>query len=557
MRMKSLSLLPLVAAAAALTVSPRHARASEPGFALDRFSAAEAGSSWLQADSLTFGDAKLRRVAPEKILETLVLRLGVNYARDPLAVQADGNVIITRVVGDQATANLGASLTPFAGLRVSVAVPVQVYASGVQSVDQYYAYAPPSSSVAPGDLRIGAHYKFIDSDALRVAVGARGFLPTGDADAYAGGRGLRVEPQALLAGNLGSFAWAASVGALWRHLDSKSFGGVAMGHEVNGTFAAGYSALEGKLVIGPELRVALPVSTDVMNTRAGTLMPMVGAHYKFVDGWRAHLGGGVGIGDGLGTPLWNAVAAVEWVPFAHRDVEVVVAVTPPAHPDTDGDGIEDGADACASVAGVASDDATKNGCPVPPPAAPVDTDGDGIPDASDACADVAGVASDDVTKNGCPVPSPAASVDTDGDGIFDASDACPKEAGPVSADAAFTGCPAVVITDVKFKVSTSVFLDESLPSLEALRTGLARLPATYRFRVEGHSDTSGDAKENLVLSGQRAAAVVRYLVGKGFAAKRFDSEGLGSTKPRVENDTKENRALNRRVEVHILDGLEH
>ena len=91
----------------------------------------------------------------------------------------------------------------------------------------------------------------------------------------------------------------------------------------------------------------------------------------------------------------------------------------------------------------------------------------------------------------------------------------------------------------------------------ALRTGLARLPATYRFRVEGHSDTSGDAKENLVLSGQRAAAVVRYLVGKGFAAKRFDSEGLGSTRPRVENDTKENRALNRRVEVHILDGLEH
>ena len=80
MRMKSLSLLPLVAAAAALTVSPRHARASEPGFALDRFSAAEAGSSWLQADSLTFGDAKLRRVAPEKILETLVLRLGVTRA---------------------------------------------------------------------------------------------------------------------------------------------------------------------------------------------------------------------------------------------------------------------------------------------------------------------------------------------------------------------------------------------------------------------------------------------------------------------------------------------
>ena len=108
--------------------------------------------------------------------------------------------------------------------------------------------------------------------------------------------------------------------------------------------------------------------------------------------------------------------------------------------------------------------------------------------------------------------------------------------------------------------------EETAACLQFLNDQTALLVDPSRLTPAAVGDTGGlppakepsvRAKENLVLSGQRAAAVVRYLVGKGFTAKRFDSEGLGSTKPRVENDTKENRALNRRVEVHILDGLEH
>jgi hypothetical protein len=61
-------------------------------------------------------------------------------------------------------------------------------------------------------------------------------------------------------------------------------------------------------------------------------------------------------------------------------------------PDTDGDGIQDSADACPDVFGLA----TLNGCP--------DTDGDGVADVNDACPDVFGLAS----LKGCP--------DTDKDG---------------------------------------------------------------------------------------------------------------------------------------------
>jgi hypothetical protein len=49
-------------------------------------------------------------------------------------------------------------------------------------------------------------------------------------------------------------------------------------------------------------------------------------------------------------------------------------------PDTDGDGIIDGNDACPDVFGLAA----LNGCP--------DTDGDGIADKDDACPDVFGIA---------------------------------------------------------------------------------------------------------------------------------------------------------------------
>jgi hypothetical protein len=49
-------------------------------------------------------------------------------------------------------------------------------------------------------------------------------------------------------------------------------------------------------------------------------------------------------------------------------------------PDTDGDGIQDSADACPDVFGLAA----LNGCP--------DTDGDGIADKDDACPDVFGLA---------------------------------------------------------------------------------------------------------------------------------------------------------------------
>jgi outer membrane protein OmpA-like peptidoglycan-associated protein len=501
MRTKNKNLLPLMTLAA--SVVAEHANAAEPGFAVDRATPAEAGSAWLQADSLTFGDAKLRDRAPESVRDTLVFRVGGAYGADPLLVVNTANAVVTKVLDAQATSTLGASFT-VAGVRVGVVLPVQIFASGEKSVDAAYAYAPPARSFALGDLRLGAHWKFVDTDAFRAAVGGQVHLPTGDQASYAGEGTMRVEPQALVAGRVGWFAWAAQAGLPLRASGADRFGDITVGHEVRGVVAAGYASENGKWLVGPEMRAGLPIETSLTAGRATVLVPMLGAHYTFTDGWRAHAGGGFGIGDGIGTPYWTATAALEWAPFA-------AAAAP------------------APVPAPAPEPAPAVAAPAPAPAPVVE-----------------------VAAPVVAAPEPLPPPDADGDGITDAEDACPNEAGKASALPAFHGCADVVVTPVKFKVSSDVFQESSMPELEKLRANLARYPLDYRFRVEGHTDTSGDPKENATLSQKRATAVVRWLVAKGFDAKRFDAQGMGSSVPLVENDTPENRAHNRRVEVHVL-----
>ncbi|MEE6262714.1 OmpA family protein [Plantactinospora sonchi] len=89
----------------------------------------------------------------------------------------------------------------------------------------------------------------------------------------------------------------------------------------------------------------------------------------------------------------------------------------------------------------------------------------------------------------------------------------------------------------------------------ASRTTLVRLgrilrdnPST-RIRVEGHTDSSGSAGSNLVLSRVRARAVLTFLVDQGVAADRLTSRGYGETRLKVPDTSPANRAENRRVEL--------
>ena len=56
----------------------------------------------------------------------------------------------------------------------------------------------------------------------------------------------------------------------------------------------------------------------------------------------------------------------------------------------------------------------------------------------------------------------------------------------------------------------------------------------------------------LDLSQKRADEVKRYLTSLGIDKGRLTSQGMGETDPKVENDSAENRALNRRTDFVIV-----
>lgn len=74
-------------------------------------------------------------------------------------------------------------------------------------------------------------------------------------------------------------------------------------------------------------------------------------------------------------------------------------------------------------------------------------------------------------------------------------------------------------------------------------------------RIEGHTDNTGKEPANDLLAEKRAKKCLDYLVSKGIDTKRLNFVGYGSQKPMVPNDTRENRQLNRRVEIYFYKKL--
>jgi chemotaxis protein MotB len=89
------------------------------------------------------------------------------------------------------------------------------------------------------------------------------------------------------------------------------------------------------------------------------------------------------------------------------------------------------------------------------------------------------------------------------------------------------------------------------------RVAAAVAPTQTAIRIEGHTDDvpirTTRYVSNWELSTARASAVVAYLVETGFDPARLSAAGYGEFHPRVANDTPENRARNRRIDVVILD----
>jgi outer membrane protein OmpA-like peptidoglycan-associated protein len=109
-----------------------------------------------------------------------------------------------------------------------------------------------------------------------------------------------------------------------------------------------------------------------------------------------------------------------------------------------------------------------------------------------------------------------------------------------------------ILEKVFFETSKDIIKPESHELLNEVAAVLQANPQVGKVEVAGHTDNQGADASNLDLSQRRAAAVVKYLVGRGVSAERLTPMGYGETKPIATNDTSTGRADNRRVEFNIV-----
>jgi outer membrane protein OmpA-like peptidoglycan-associated protein len=103
-----------------------------------------------------------------------------------------------------------------------------------------------------------------------------------------------------------------------------------------------------------------------------------------------------------------------------------------------------------------------------------------------------------------------------------------------------------------FAKSRSTLLDESIGALEHLVRIMMEDPSV-RIELAGHTDALGSSEAKKKLSVERVERIREYLLQYGIEKKRIQTVGYGGARPNAPNDTEQNRAKNRRVEVRILE----
>ncbi len=108
--------------------------------------------------------------------------------------------------------------------------------------------------------------------------------------------------------------------------------------------------------------------------------------------------------------------------------------------------------------------------------------------------------------------------------------------------------PMLTLDDVLFDFEESTLRPEAMPRIAQAARWLENNPDRAAL-VEGHTDHTGDAGYNGMLSEARAEAVRDALIAAGVPAARIDARGFGEARPVASNRTLEGRQLNRRVEI--------
>lgn len=110
----------------------------------------------------------------------------------------------------------------------------------------------------------------------------------------------------------------------------------------------------------------------------------------------------------------------------------------------------------------------------------------------------------------------------------------------------------ITLGDVLFGTDMATLNSTGMQTVQKLADVLKQNPQR-NVMIEGFTDSTGSAAHNQELSERRANAVRSALQNLGVAPARVATHGYGQTYPVAANDTRENRQLNRRVEIVVSD----
>jgi outer membrane protein OmpA-like peptidoglycan-associated protein len=519
--------------------------------------------------------------------------LVAHYADDPIELKRRGDgSTVTRLVDEQYKLDVGLGVGLFERLEVGLVLPVVVYQTGEPT-----SVLPAPNTVDLADARAQLRLKLLQEQGFGLGAQVTGYLPTSSDAPYQSSDSFGALG-ALIADYRadGAYPWrvAANVGWLLQpavvepmfatddRLDVRLGAEVGVVPDTLAVMLTGFGRWE--------------ALADV--TRSVSAGYLGGARIRWGDtGLTSTLGAGGALAGGYGTPDVRVVASLGYAPSAGAATGVSASSTGArcsdndsdglndgcAAADSDGDGIPDVDDDCPDLPEDIDGFEDEDGCPDP------DNDGDGVMDFDDACpntpgtAETAGCPFDDADGDGidasvdqCPdeaedfdgfedddgCPDP----DNDGDGIPDVDDDCPDVAESFNGVDDDDGCPdegdsAVRLHDDRIEILERVHFDTNRASikrrshsvLEQVAAVLEANPDIRLMRVQGHTDARGAEQSNLELSQQRAVSVKEFLIERGVDARRLSARGYGESHPIADNETKEGRAQNRRVEFHIIE----
>lgn len=468
-------------------------------------------------------------------------RLGLGYARDPVLVVSDSTGQGQALVGDLGELDL---IAGWAGGPVRAAVFVPLVGASSELTE---------GAAGLGDIALDMKGQLLDPAELGfgMAVGGRLTAPTATPpDALPlGSAGVSWELRLIVDKPIGDLRLLGNVGYTGR--PAADLGDVVSGSALLARAGAGYAIGEGGL--SAEIGGA-PILTALGGGTGFPVEALGGGWVRAGESVVVRGAGGTGITKGIGA--------------ARARVLVTVEYSPKHDADPDGDGLIGADDACPDAAEDLDRVEDEDGCPEPATTVDLlvkDPYGGAILDAM-----VEVVIGDEVRhvsamerlvlEPGTYRLSAEAPEYMRLDDLFTVKANEPLQLVKVMEPEVVPVGRVVVEQDriailekIYFQTGSADLRADSFGLLQEVAATLRQHPDVRLVRVEGHTDSRGDADFNLQLSQSRAESVVAFLAQHGVAPERLQAQGFGESRPVDPREIDAAWDLNRRVEFVIVE----